>query len=137
MEAAEAFDGHHFAGNNQAADAAQRFFLIIDIPSSPPIPLHFVQGQGRLRGSLGTSFVADFQPNARPAFGAGNRLRVITPVCGIGIFMGAGRAHLEACHRRVGSVVGEVANNSETRPAMSAVHKWVAIMPILGIEEFS
>ena len=122
MEAAEAFDGHHFAGNNQAADAAQRFFLIIDIPSSPQ------------SGSLGTSFVADFQPNARPAFGAGNRLRVITPVCGIGIFMGAGRAHLEACHRRVGSVVGEVANNSETRPAMSAVHKWVAIMPILGIE---
>ena len=66
------------------------------------------------------------QLDARPADGAGVRLRVEAPVAGIVVLGLARRAHREAGHRRRRPVVGHAADDREARPAVRAVDERVA-----------
>ena len=56
---------------------------------------------------------------------------------GIVVLGGARRAHGKACHRRQRAVVGDVAHDGESRPAVGAVDERVAEPPVGGIGEFA
>src|SRR5271170_7318909 len=66
----------------------------------------------------------------RSALRAGVGLSVESPVLRIMIFGLAKRAHREGCHGRGRTVVGQIANNRETRPTVRAVDKWVAVAAV-------
>ena len=51
------------------------------------------------------------------------------------VLRAAGRAHLEAGHRRVRPVVGDVAHDREARPAVGAVDERVAEAPVARVEQ--
>jgi hypothetical protein len=40
------------------------------------------------------------------------------------------RTHLEAAHRGLRTVIGNVLDDSEARPAVGAVGKWIAVTPV-------
>ena len=109
------------AGQVIAADA-------LDRQHRPPASrlrggVHGVGTAGRARrGSPSRSE----QLRARPACGAGVRLRVKAPVAGIVVLGLALRAHRESGHRRRRPVVGHAADDREARPAVRAVDERVA-----------
>jgi hypothetical protein len=56
------------------------------------------------------------------------------PVHRVIIFALALRAHLEAAHGGLGTVIGYILDDGETRAAIGAIGKWITIAPILGIK---
>jgi hypothetical protein len=40
------------------------------------------------------------------------------------------RTHLEAAHRGLGTVIRNILDDSEARPAVGAVGKWIAVTPV-------
>ena len=73
--------------------------------------------------------------HARAALRTGVGLRVEAPVAGVLVLGPAGRAHLEAGHRGVRPVVGDVSHDREARPAVGAVGERVAKAAVGGIEQ--
>ena len=70
------------------------------------------------------------QPIGRPAGSACIRLRVETAVCGIVIFVLAGRAHAKGRHRGQRAVIGHTANDRVPRTAVRTICKGIALPPI-------
>ena len=113
MKAADALDGHDLAGH-QAVDRRSH----------------------RIVGRNLCSVWRD-QPDARPAHRAGVGLRVEAAVRGIVVLRLAGRAHGEARHRGLRTVVGNAARDGEARAAVGAVQKWIAVAAVVGIEQLA
>src|SRR5262249_291982 len=51
------------------------------------------------------------------------------------IFRLARTAHSEWRHRRVRTVIGNIAHNREPRPAVRAVDKWIPVTAVLSVEQ--
>ena len=75
------------------------------------------------------------EPHARPAVGAGVRLGVEAAVGRVVVLGAAGRAHLEAGHRRERPVVRDAAHDREARAAVGAVDERVAVAAVGGVEQ--
>ena len=74
---------------------------------------------------------------SRPTDGAGDRLRVEAAVERILVLTTALVAQGEAGHRRVGTVVGNAADDREARPALRAVDEGVAEAAVGRVEELT
>ncbi len=79
--------------------------------------------------------VAGLQTEVRPAVGTGRGLRMKAAVGRILVFGSASLAHHKGGHRGAIAVVRRSANDRETRTAVSAVEKRIAIAPIRRIEQ--
>jgi hypothetical protein len=110
--AADALDGHHRTGGERALGGRQRGIRTVDASVRRP------------------------EPQGRPAFGAGDRLRVEAPVCRVVVFGGAARTHGEPGHGGGRAVIGELADDRESRPAVGAGDEGVAVAPVAWVEEF-
>ena len=72
----------------------------------------------------------------RAADRAGIGLGVIPPAFDVVVFAGAGRAHGERGHRGRGPVVGHVADDGISWPAIGAVDERIPVAPVGGIQQF-
>src|SRR5215208_612919 len=75
------------------------------------------------------------QLHLRAAEWAGVWLGVEAAVRGVVVLVLALGAHLEACHRGHGPVVGYRAGYGEAWPAVRAVGERVAVAPVRGVED--
>ena len=93
-----------------------------------------LDGVARARvGQLAAAGVGE--PHPRPTLGARVGLSVEAPVRRVLVLRAAGGAHLEAGHRRMRAVVGDVAHDREARAAVRAVGERVAKAPVGRIEQ--
>ena len=78
-----------------------------------------------------------FEPDLRAARPAGVWLGVKSPVQGIFVFGPTLGAHGKDSHRGLRPVVRNAARDGETRPAVCAVEKWIAIAAVRGVEQLA
>jgi len=115
LEAAQALDREDLAAHQQARRA-----------------VHGIErGDGVERERAA---VAAFQPGARAAGMAGDRLRVEAAVVRRPVLGGAGGAEVERPHRGSLPVVGNALDDRQPRAAMGAVGERVAVAPLKGVE---
>ncbi len=94
-----------------------------------------IAGRQHRRGAANARFaaagrrVADLQVIVGPATGAGDGLRVKTPIVGIVILAGAVFIERPEPHRRVGPVVRQRQDNGVARAAIGAVDVGIVIAP--------
>ena len=81
-------------------------------------------------------FVQGVELQTRSTLRAGDRLSMKSPVAWIGIFSRAQRTQLEACHRRIGAVIGQALNQGVTWAALGAIDEGIAEAPILLVFQF-
>ena len=68
---------------------------------------------------------------------AGNRLRVVAPVRGVGVFALTLVAHAEMAHRCARPVVRERLDDGVARAALGAVNEGVAVSPVVRVAQLS
>ena len=113
MKSANSLDGDDFA-RGQAIDASRD---------------RIVGGnRGAIRGD---------ESKLRAAIPARIWLRMEAPIGGILIFRLASSAHRKLRHRSLRPVVGYSPRNREARAAIGAIQKWIAIAPVVAIEQFA
>src|SRR5262245_66348192 len=71
------------------------------------------------------------------ASGAGRRCGLKSAVTWAFVFGLARRAHRELTHRRLRAVIRRVLDDRETRPAVDAIDKRIAVAPVSRVEQFS
>src|ERR1017187_4749566 len=72
----------------------------------------------------------------RSTAGASDRLGMKPPIAWIGIFGRAQRTQGEACHRRIGTVIGQALDQGVARAALGAIDEGIAEAPIARVIQF-
>ncbi len=89
------------------------------------------------RVDLGDPDSAAGEPQRRPAMRTRDGLCVEPAIGGVLVFHGAAVAHGEVGHGGRGPVIGESADDRETRTAVGARHEGVPVAPVQRVEELS
>jgi len=79
----------------------------------------------------------EFQPDAGAADGAGVGLGVEAAIRRIIVLRLASGAHAEGGHRRLGPIVGDIADDGEARAAVRAVDEGIAVASVARVKKLS
>ena len=85
---------------------------------------------------LGDDLAIFLKPYIRSAIGTSNGLGMETAVKRVLVFKCAGIAKWKDPHRRGGTVIRDVFNDCETRPAIGAIDEGIVVTAVGRIEHF-